>query len=215
MASFYSYCAGIGGALVLLQTLLAIVGFGGGELDALDGADLDVDLDVDVDMDIDLDVDGDVDVSGGAASDTWFVGMLSTRAILAGLAVFGLTGMSLHSQLSSLQTMLVAVFGGLATMYAVGFVIRSMHRLASDGTVRIEDALGQPGTVYLGLEGNRESIGKVTVRVANRTMEYPAITSGDKLPTGTPVIVVKVLGDMLEVAHVRETEYDLLHAGSM
>lgn len=213
MASFYGYCAAIGGGLVVLQTLLAIIGFGGNELDVLDGADLDVDLDIDVDMD--LDVDGDVDVSGGISSDTWFVGMLSTRAILAGLAVFGLTGMTLHSQLTALQTMLAALAGAGATMYLVGFVIRSMHKLVSDGTVRIEDALGQPGTVYLSLEGDRGSVGKVTVRVGSRTMEYPAITSGEKLATGTPVIVVRILGDMLEVAHVRETEYDLLPAGSM
>jgi hypothetical protein len=171
-------------------------------------------MDVDVDVDFDVDLDTDVDLPGGIG-DAWFVGMLSTRAILAGVAVFGLTGLSLRNQTAPASAMLAAMGAAFATMFAVGFVIRSMHKLAADGTVRIEDALGQPGTVYLGVAGNRESIGKVTVRVGERTMEYPAVTSGEKLVTGTPVIVVRVLGDMLEVAHVRETEYDLMPAASM
>ncbi|MFK7820058.1 MAG: hypothetical protein AB8G99_15160 [Planctomycetaceae bacterium] len=206
----YFYSAAIGGALVVLQAITSLIGLGGDELDGLDA----IDMDVDVDVDFDVDLDTDVDVPGGIG-DAWFVGMLSTRAILAGLAVFGLTGLSLRNQLVPFQTMLAALAAAFATMFAVGFVIRSMHKLVADGTVRIEDALGQPGTVYLSLAGNRESVGKVTVRVGERTMEYPAVTSGEKLATGTPVIVVRVLGDMLEVAHVRETEYDLMHAASM
>lgn len=213
METVYFYSAAIGGVLVVLQTITSIVGLGGSEFDGLDA----VDMDVDVDVDFDVDMDTEVDVSGGTdgIGDGWFVGMLSTRAILAALAVFGLMGLALQKQFAPFQTMLAAMAGAFATMYAVGFVIRSMHKLVSDGTVRIEDALGQPGTVYLSLEANRGSVGKVTVRVGERTMEYPAVTSGEKLTTGTPVIVVKVLGDTLEVAHVRETEYDLLPAASM
>lgn len=206
MESAYSYCAMIGGTLVVLQTIMSIVGLGGSDLDGLDAVDMDVDFDVDLDMD--MEVGGDVDVPDGA-SDAWFVGVLSTRAILAALAVFGLTGLALKNQLGPFQTMLAALAAAAGTMYLVGFVIRSMHRLVSDGTVRIEDTLGQPGTVYLSLAGNKEAVGKVTVRVGERTMEYPAVTSGETLKTGTPVVVVKVLGEMVEVAHVRETEYDL------
>lgn len=212
MESVYFYSAAIGGVLVVLQTITSLVGLGSSDLDGLDGVDMDVDVDLDVDLDVD--VDTDVGVSEGVG-DAWFVGMLSTRAILAALAVFGLTGLSLQKGVPPFQTMIGALVAAFATMYAVGFVIRSMHKLVADGTVHIEDALGQPGTVYLSLEENRGSVGKVTVRVGERTMEYPAVTSGEKLATGTPVIVVRVLGDMLEVAHVRETEYDLISATPM
>ncbi len=204
MESVYSYCAMIGGTLVVLQTVMSLVGLGGSDLDGLDA----VDVDFDVDLDMDMEVSGGVDVPDGG-SDAWFVGVLSTRAILAALAVFGLTGLALKGQLGPFQTMLAALAAAGGTMYLVGLVIRSMHKLVSDGTVRIEDTLGQPGTVYLSLAGNKEAVGKVTVRVGDRTMEYPAVTAGEPLKTGSPIVVVKVLGEMLEVAHVKETEYDL------
>lgn len=209
MESVYSYSAMIGGALVVIQTVMSLVGLSGSDLDGLDSVDMDVDLDVDVDLDTDLDV-GD-----GGVGDTWFVGMLSTRAILAALAVFGLTGLSLQSRFGSLQTMLTAMLAAAGTMYLVGFVIRSMHKLTADGTVHIEDTVGQSGTVYLPLRGRKEAVGKVTVRVGERTMEYPAVTAGETLKTGTPIVVLRVLGEMLEVAHVRETDYDLIGTDSM
>ena len=91
MESVYSYCAMIGGTLVVLQTVMSLVGLGGSDLDGLDA----VDVDFDVDLDMDMEVSGGVDVPDGG-SDAWFVGVLSTRAILAALAVFGLTGLALN-----------------------------------------------------------------------------------------------------------------------
>lgn len=212
MEMVYSYTALFGGVLVVLQTALALIGLADTDVD-VDGIDMDVDLDLD--MDVDMDVGSDVDLSGGAAGDGWFVGMLSTRAIIAAIAVFGLTGLAIQNQLGSVQTMICALGAGFGTMYSVAFVIRSMHRLATDGTVRILDTLGQPGTVYLPLPANRESVGKVTVCVGERTMEYPAVTAGERLTAGTPIVVVNVIGDTLEVAHVRETEYDLVGSSAM
>ncbi len=209
MESVYSYCAMIGGTLVVIQTVMGLVGLGGSDLDGLDAVDMDVD------MDIDLDLDTDVEVGHGGAGDTWLVGVLSTRAILAAIAVFGLTGSALKNQFTPLQATLTAMIAAGATMYAVGFVIRSMHKLTADGTVHMEDAVGQAGTVYLSLAANKERPGKVTVRVGERTMEYPAVTAGEPLKTGTPIVVVGVLGEVLEVAHARESEYDFAGTGSM
>lgn len=212
MESVYSYTALFGSVLVVLQTALALIGLADTDLD-VDGVDMDVDVDFDVD--VDLDVGSDVDVSGGGVGDGWFVGMLSTRAIIAAVALFGLTGLSLQSKLGSVQTMFCALGAGFGTMYSVAFVIQSMHKLATDGTVRIHDTIGQSGTVYLPLPANKESVGKVTVCVGERTMEYAAVTAGERLSTGTPIVVVDVIGDTLEVAHVRETQNGLVGSGAM
>lgn len=205
MGSIYSYCALIGGVLVVLQTAMSLVGLGGSDLDGLDGVDVDVDLDLDVDVDADGISDG--------ASDTWFVGILSTRAIIAAIAVFGLTGLALREQFGPLQTVLAAMLAAGGTMYAVALVIQGMHKLTADGTVHLADAVGQPGTVYLPIAANRESVGKVTVRVGERTMEYAALTSGGRLTTGTPIVVVDVVGDVLLVAQASESEHGLAGTG--
>jgi hypothetical protein len=209
MESVYSYCAMIGGTLVLIQMAMGLVGLGGSDLDGLDAVDMDVD------MDIDLDVDTDIDVGHGGVGDTWLVGMLSTRAILAAIAVFGLTGSTLKDHFTPLQATLSAMIAAGATMYAVGFLIRSMHKLTADGTVHIEDTVGQAGTVYLSVGAKKETPGKVTVRVGERTMEYPAVTAGAPLKTGTPIVVVGVLGEVLEVAHATDSEYAFIGTGSM
>jgi hypothetical protein len=78
--------------------------------------------------------------------------------------------------------------------------MRSLARLQSDGTVRIERAVGRAGTVYLRIPGGRSSAGKIHLMLQNRTVEYQAITTGTELPTGTPVKVVAVVGpDTVEV----------------
>ena len=75
-----------------------------------------------------------------------------------------------------------------------------MYLLQADGTVQMSDAIGCPGIVYLTIPGQRDGAGKVTVKVAERTMEYRAVTKGEPLKTGTSVVVTAVVSeDTLEV----------------
>lgn len=201
MESLYTGCAIVGGVLAVGQAILAVIGLGEAELD-FDG----IDADIDVGLDVDLDVDGDVDV-GSADGDARFVGLLSTRAIVAAVAVFGMSGMAFRTHLTPLQTVLGAIGAGIGTMYLVAWVIRMMHKLAADGTVYIEHAVGQTGTVYLSIPANNAGPGKVTVRLRDRTMEYQAMTSGPKIRTGMPVVVTGIVNsEMLEVRPQEATE---------
>jgi hypothetical protein len=60
--------------------------------------------------------------------------------------------------------------------------------------------VGQCGTVYLPIPGQKSGRGKVQINLQNRTMEYPAVTAQDSLPTGSKVVVVGVIGsDTIEV----------------
>jgi hypothetical protein len=72
--------------------------------------------------------------------------------------------------------------------------MQSLAKLHSDGTVRIERALGAPATVYLTIPGQKSGAGKVQVKVQNRLVEYQAITSQQQeLSTGANVVVVAVV----------------------
>jgi hypothetical protein len=82
-----------------------------------------------------------------------------------------------------------------------------MHKLNVDGTVRIERSVGCRGNVYLKVPGTRAGRGKVHVNVLNSTQEYQAVTASAELPTGSPIVVVGVVGpDTVEVASVHERQ---------
>ena len=96
----------------------------------------------------------------------------------------------------------VAVAGaGLASMFFVAWVMRGLARLQASGTINVRNAVGASATVYLRVPGARAGRGKVTVDVQGRPMEFPAITEGETLETGTQVTVEAVEGDdLLKVA---------------
>jgi hypothetical protein len=178
MHKFYFICAIIGGAVFFLQFLLGLVGHGDSH-----------------------DIDGHVDTGDIGHDTNFFTGILSLRAVVAGLAVFGLMGMfGLSEGWHEGLVLLVAVLSALATMLLVAIVMRSMLRLHAEGTIRLENAVGRPGTVYLGIPAGRSGLGKVTLTLQGRTVEFQAVTPGPALNTGAKVNVTKIIGaDTVEV----------------
>ncbi|HEX2092571.1 MAG TPA: hypothetical protein VHG28_09230 [Longimicrobiaceae bacterium] len=171
MDTFFLVCAGLGGAVLVLQLLLGMLGMdhhdvGGFHLDGAEGLNL-----------------------------------LSVRALSAGLTFFGIGGLAGYAAgLGPVAAVpLALVLGGAAT-FAVAAIMRALLRMESDGTTRIERALGEPATVYLSIPGGRTGLGKVHLKLQNRLVEYQALSS-HSLPTGAQVVVVDVVGpDTVEVA---------------
>lgn len=188
MDTFFTWCAVIGGIVFLGQFALSLIGHGDA---SADGPELDLGVpDADI-ADLDLD-SGDTAIGHSPAADMWFVGMFSLRAILAGITIFGLVGRALPGDYADYERTILALAAGAWTMYAMGWLVRRLHRLEHDGTVRLKDTLGTAGTVYLPIPGASAGAGKVTLTVKGRTMEYSAVTTSTRLETGTPVVVVGV-----------------------
>jgi hypothetical protein len=224
MQAIFTWCAIIGGSIFALQFLMLLLGLHGGhdldfgshdlEMPHLDVPHLEVptaDADVDVPG-----VEGAEGVSGGslahaphenaqhpgtsAHSDGWFVGIVTIRSLVAAVAVFGLTGLGAMKHLPPVKAFAAASLAGLGMLYLVGWMFKQLYQLQADGTVQMQDTIGCTGTVYLNIPGQLQGAGKVTVKVAERTMEYPAMTAGESLKTGTPVVVTNVISeDTLEV----------------
>lgn len=210
MESLFLWCAVIGGSIFALQFVMLLIGLEGGhDLDVaapdLDVPDVDVPAVDGVDdvshvslKDAGLDHDYHPDIT--AHSDGWFVGIVTFRSLVAAVAVFGLTGLASMRHLSPERSIAIASLAGAGMLYLVGWSFKQLYKLQSDGTVKMEDAIGSTGTVYLTIPGQHQGAGKVTVKVAERTMEYRAMTSGESLKTGTPIVVSHVISeDTLEV----------------
>jgi hypothetical protein len=195
-------CAIFGGTVLVAQFLL---GFGAGH-DHPDEAPDDIPDHI---PDHVGPMDGDAHDAHDAAhhhGSTWVFGVLSFRTVMIGLTFFGLTGKAATaSGFEQPWPLVVAIGCGLASMYAVFFLMRGLYRLTADGTERIGRSLGEEGTVYLTIPGQNSGAGKVHVPVQNRLVEYEAMTSGEKIPTGARIVVVGILGpDRVAVEPIRE-----------
>jgi len=176
----YFLCAVFGGTLMLLQFLLTMFGFGGGD----DG--------------------GDFGESTEHASATDVFKIVSLRTIIAGIAFFGLGGLAgLTGGAPKSVSVVIAVFSGLVAIYGVYYLYLSAARLKEDGSLSDETLVGATGNVYLRIPGAKSGSGKVLVSQQGRTVEYEAITSGEELKNGIPVTVVGIVSSTtVEVARL-------------
>jgi hypothetical protein len=191
METVFLLCAIVGGTLLICQFALGLLGFGHHDVG-------DHDFHTDVPHDVGHDHDGDHgheqdhDHGHGHA---WLVGVLTFRAVVAALTFFGLAGMAAHTGgLDQWQSLGIALAAGAGALAVVAFLMRSLARLRAEGNVRIDRAVGQTGTVYLSIPGNKAGAGKVHLKLQNRIVEYRAITALAELPTGSLVVVVSVAG---------------------
>ena len=196
MGDIYVVCAIVGGTIFLCQLTLSLLGLGG-----------DHDFGHDAGHDFGH---GDHGGHGGhgehADHNSPFMHMFSLRAIVAAITFFGLTGLALSkSELGPLTAVSISMAGGVAAMFGVGCMMSFLYKLHSDGTVRIEQALGKTGTVYLTIPPKMAGPGKVTLNVQDRTMEYLAVTTSGELPTGAKIVVVDIISpDTVAVSAVPE-----------
>jgi membrane protein implicated in regulation of membrane protease activity len=166
-------CAVLGGAILVLQILLSLLGMDHG---------------VDV-LHLDLHSDGAEGLN-----------LLGVRALSAGLTFFGIGGLAGYATPLGLAAALpLALLMGGGAAVGVAAAMRALLRMESDGTVRIERAVGEPAVVYLSIPGGRAGMGKVHLKLQDRLVEYQAL-SAHPLPTGAQVVVVDVVGpDTVEV----------------
>ncbi len=205
MEMVYLFCALVGGTVMICQFVMTVVGMGG------DGDGLD---DVGADVELEVEASGEYDAAGDDAhghhhaDPTWLFGLITFRTVVAALAFFGLAGLAAKAGgLTAAFSFLIALASGAVAMYAVHWLMQLLHSLKEDGTVRIGRAIGKMATVYLTIPAEKAGAGKVHMNLQNRTMEYQAVTSRERLPTGSRVIVIDVIGaDTVEVAPAPDLE---------
>lgn len=205
MTLFYSLCAVLGCTVLICQFVLTLTGLS--DADDFETGDVG-----------DHDVDGhdvaDHHAAGGpgahadpqhAHSSSWFFGILTLRTVTSALAFFGLMGLAMNaSDVPPMPALAAASAAGVAALYLVHWMMKSLAHLKAEGTVRIRDAVGIAGSVYVRIPGANAGQGKVQIMLQGRTVELTATTDDAiTLPTGARIVVTKVVGpDAVEVAAV-------------
>jgi hypothetical protein len=205
METLFLICAIVGGTVLVFQFVLSLMGMGGhGDFDLPDGS-----VDLGHHIPTDSGHHGHVhDAAGADHSSNWYFGIITFQTVVAAIAFFGVAGMAASSaQLDRPLALTIAVAAGAAAMLGVHSLMRWITKLRSDGTERIDGAVGLEGTVYLRIPGSNQGAGKIHMALQNRLVEYAAVTSGDPLPGGAKIVVTRVIGsDTVEVMPVTATE---------
>ena len=204
MTLLYGFCAVAGGSLLVVQFLLAVLGLHGhhgapGDVDGGGGF-------------------GHGDVHHGPADHdphdaTWYFGVISYRTMVAALTFFGLTGLAaVSARMAAVHALILALAAGAEAMFAVPAALRPLARLRSDGTVRLEQAVGRIGTVYLKVPRQRTGAGKVQLCLQGRTVELEALTDGEEIPTCARVVVRELSGSESIVVAPAFAPHEVSHA---
>lgn len=164
--TMYFGCAVAGGAVLSIQLLLLMLGG-----DVADG-------------EVDLDADGDG------------LSFFSIRAVASFLTFFGLVGLyGLQEGWSTFATAGASFGSGVGMMLVVAWLFSLQSKLHSQGNLEPANIVGSNATVYLRVPASGDGKGKITVSIQGRTAEYTAVTDGAELPTGTDVVIDRMVNE--------------------
>jgi hypothetical protein len=142
------------------------------------------------------DADMDADASDFEADDGGVGFQFFTfKNIVAFFTIFGWTGVTcIDNDLSTGLTLILSIIAGLLMMVLTSSLFFWMHKLAESGTLKMKNAIGVIGEVYLPIGAKRSKMGKVQIKVQGSLRELEAITDNEEeLKTGTMVKVTKIV----------------------
>lgn len=140
------------------------------------------------------------DVGSVHADDTG--GIFSVKPLVGFFLGFGWAGgIAMDGGLSAAASTAVAFVAGSIVTAGIIAIYRGIYSMRSDGTMRIEQAIGAVGTVYVTVPAGRRSGGQVTVNFAGRQETLAALSNGSlPLASGEKVKVRAVVdGSTVEV----------------
>lgn len=186
----FACCAVFGTVLFIIRLILMFSGMGGDEAHSADTGDMDGGH---------FDT-GDMDHTGEMHNSDLSFKLLSLQGITAFFMMFGLVGWAVirQGQYHALVPIAAGTFAGLLSVWVMKKIFQFATSLQSSGTMNLNNAIGQEGTVYLTIHPGQS--GKVQVSVQERLSVLEAVTDGsEEIKTGESVRVVRVLAGKLVV----------------
>jgi membrane protein implicated in regulation of membrane protease activity len=139
-----------------------------------------------------LDHDDAIDAVGaGHDSD----GIVSLKSITGFFLGFGLAGgMALDAGLSLIVAMLIACAAGAVVVGVMVAMYRAIRSMKSDGTMRVSDAVGAIGTVYITVPPQKAQGGQVVVNFSGRQETFAALSAAEHaIASGEKVRVISIV----------------------
>jgi len=146
--------------------------------------------------DSDVDTNIDTHIADGDSIPFQF---LSLKNIVAFFAVFSWSGIGfINAGLAAWLVILLALICGFLMMLLMATLFYLMSKLAEHGTLKMNNAVGKLGEVYLVIPAGRSGMGKVQLNVQGSLRTLDAITDDlEKIPTSSIIQVLDVIDDQI------------------
>ena len=141
---------------------------------------------------------GDADMDGDADADTdGEIGFqfFTFKNLVGFFTIFSWIGIGcIKSNISHPIVIVISLICGLLMMLAMSTLFYFMTKLVEDGTMRLSNALGRTGKVYLPIKAKKGGFGKVQINIQGSIHEIEAMTNdSEELVVGTIVQVEEVV----------------------
>jgi hypothetical protein len=147
------------------------------------------------------DVDMEADMDASEAGDDGGVGFqfFTFKNVIAFFTIFGWTGIiCIGAGFSTTSTIIISTIAGFIMMVLTTLLFFWIAKMAESGTLKIKNAIGVVGEVYLPIGANRSKMGKVQIKVQGSLRELEAITDDNEdLKTTTIIKVIEVVSSEL------------------
>lgn len=146
------------------------------------------------DSDVDTNIDAHI-----ADGDSIPFQFLSLKNIVAFFAVFGWSGIGfINAGMAAWLVIILAAICGLLMMLAMAALFYFMSKLAENGTLKMKNAVGKLGEVYLVIPANRGGMGKVQLNVQGSLRTLDALTDENSaIPTNSIIEVLDVIDEQI------------------
>jgi hypothetical protein len=149
----------------------------------------------------DIDGDADVEADGDETGEIGFQ-FFTFKNLVGFFTIFSWIGIGcIRSGYSTATVIIVSMICGLLMMTAMATLFYFMAKLVEDGTMKLSNAIGKTGQVYLPIKESKGGFGKVQMTIQGSLHEIKAMTNDEQeLSVGTIVQVEQVIdGNILLV----------------
>lgn len=172
----YFIIAVIASIFLVIQIIIMLFSFGGG------------------DFDFDDVFDGDIDTDGGLS-------IFTIKSLTAFFALGGWCGFVTQTFMPEniWLPIIVAFVTGAVALVGVALTMRSIAKLQCSGNLVKSNLIGATATVYVSIPQNRSGRGKITLTAQGRYMEIDAMTDGERIPVDSQVEIIEYSDDFAVV----------------
>ncbi|HCZ34777.1 MAG TPA: hypothetical protein DHV26_02500 [Cytophagales bacterium] len=122
---------------------------------------------------------------------------LTLKNLIGFFTIFSWTGIAcIEAGYSNTTSLIIATIAGLLMMSLMAGMFYLMTKSGADGTMKIQNAIGQTGEVYLTIQASRKGVGKVQVKVSGALRTLDAMTDDvEPLNSGQLARVTQIIND--------------------
>lgn len=132
-------------------------------------------------------VDADVETDHGIGFQ-----FFTLKNLVAFFTIFSWTGIAcLDSGLSNTLSILISMISGIIMMVIMGGIFYILGKANANGTIKMKNAIGAIGEVYMEIRGKRDNVGQVQVQIQGTLRTLEAITDDNETLNPGAVITVK------------------------